>query len=372
MKYVMELLRSYDILGQRPQLFINQTDQYQKEFGGLITIMVIIAGALSSYFFGEELWLKQFPTVNQSKSYNPSPSPLVMDFDEFDMFIRLQNPKGQGYIDPTVYSVRGFVNIQYNNGSYLSTEIDMIPCTNSTFTPENLELFFPYNFTDTWCISREQTKIKKEELRLQGSYGQIDFHMLILRFYACQNTTKEKKCASPEKIQSLLSNTYLSFSTLDNYIQTSNFSYPTTKAVKNYFWSVSKDFYSSTTLFYDITTITSDAGLMFEANQEFITYTATPIINNINLVVTDGRFASLGLQLSNVKNQYYRNYMKLQDVFAQVGGIFQFIQIFTWMIYTYYNDHYYFQELFNSLFSYKPFEKQTDESIKYNDLSSFG
>ena len=288
---------------------------------------------------------------------------MQIDSDKFDFFIKLQDPNKIGFIDQSIYTVKAFINSVLPNGTSPSLDIDIEPCKNSTFTDENLELFFPYNFTNSWCISRNQSKVSKQEIRLQGVYGQLDFHMLIFKFYVCANTSTYKNCSSQEIINSYLSNAYLSLYTIDNFIQTNNFDKPTTKAVKGLFITISNNYYATATLFYDRIQVTSDIGLIFAQNHILSSISANPLLYNFNFQIT-GKFASFALQLNNIKIQYFRKYMKLAEFLAQVGGLLQVIKIIATIIYTYYNQHFYFEDLFNGFFSYSSFNDPLDSARK--------
>jgi len=45
--------------------------------------------------------------------------------------------------------------------------------------------------------------------------------------------------------------------------------------------------------------------------------------------------------------------MKMPEMLAQVGGLLQFVKIIAVVLYTNYNQHFYFEDLFNNFFSYK-------------------
>jgi len=353
MEKVKEGLKTLDFFGEIPQLYTNETTQYQKELGGVITLMVLAVGIVGFLFFGQELWEKKIPTVNQSVAYDPSPDPLMIDFDSFDFFIRLQDPSNVGFIDPSIYTIKASITKFDENRNQTSLDLDLEPCKNSSFTEENLELFYPYNFNGSWCISRNQSKTSLDEIRLEKAFGQAGFHMIIFKLYSCVNKTGGIKCAAADKMSTYLDNAYLALYTIDNFIQTNNFTYPTSKAVKNLFFTVSKNFYASTTLFYDRSVVSSDVGALFSDVRNSISFSTNPLLTNIN---TSGstKFASFALQLSNVKRLFFRKYMKMPEMLAQVGGLLQFVKIIAVIFYTNYNQHFYFEDLFNNFFSYKP------------------
>jgi len=176
--------------------------------------------------------------------------------------------------------------------------------------------------------------------------------MLTFKLYVCENTTSSSNCTSSQEINKYLQNAYLGFYTIDNYIQTNNFTYPNAKAVGNFFLTVSKNYYTSTTLFYDTSVVTSDVGIVYSINEVTTSFNSNPLIKNINLSVSS-KFATFTLQLSNTKKLYFRKYMKVQETLAQVGGIVQFLKVVAVLLYTKYNQHYYFQDLFNTFFSFK-------------------
>jgi len=56
--------------------------------------------------------------------------------------------------------------------------------------------------------------------------------------------------------------------------------------------------------------------------------------------------------------------MKIQETLAQIGGLIQFLKLFIAVIYSNYNQHYYFQDLFNTFFSFKQKETFSNERKK--------
>lgn len=385
-----KLLLFVDQFGQTPQFLIKRNNHFHSVFGGIITIILYVVGLVSLIFFSEEIVFKNSPSVNLSTQTEEHPSKLLF-FDNFEFIIGLQNKNLQVERNEKIFYPRGFLfkTIVNESGSYNQRqEIDLAPCEEELPSSKNYKLFEKLDLEGYYCLSKKQkSNITMNEIFIREFWGNNGFQMLQVKFYDCKNTSTKQNCASQEEIDSFLKLTDLSFYTIDNFIKTRDYKNPFERGLIEKFYYVSKNFQVSITEYIRHLEVLSDDGLLFTTNKTISSFKIDNIIDyNLNERQSES-FVSFSIQLNNVKEMYYRKYSKIQDLAAQVGGIFKTLLIICSWITQLYSEHSYFEHLINNFFQIdfddkpkqtinhfldlKTKDKSLEEIPSLNDTKSF-
>jgi len=78
-------------------------------------------------------------------------------------------------------------------------------------------------------------------------------------------------------------------------------------------------------------------------------------------------FVKLTFEMDTIQGTYVRKYMKLQDVFAQVGGLLQFIKLAAVIMYLNFSRMLYFENIYNKFYSFNV-KNACSEDIKLKNL----
>ena len=192
--------------------------------------------------------------------------------------------------------------------------------------------------------------------------------MLQIKFYECKNTTESQKCATEERLYNVLSNTELSIYITDNYIRTNNYKEPFQRGVHEIFSQASINYIVSITQYYRHTQIESDNGIMFTTTSKINGFKKDEMSKDINYNRTSPNFVTYTLQLNNIIEKYQRKYYKIQDLAAQVGGVYNVIMVICFFIMKLYEENYYFEYLINKYFEVKLYKK--NNNISNNDTNN--
>ena len=355
-----------DLFGHSPTFIINNSIHHKTFFGGILSILAIIVAIITAIFFSQELFLKKSPSVNFNTESNLNPD-ILHYFDNFEFIIGVQNESYTVTIDESLFYAKGFLfNTTINESGIFNNvyEIDLQPCNLALRNSPNYDIFKKYNLENFYCISKNQSKINLNDIYLKEFWGNNGFQMLQIKFYECKNTTESQKCATEERLHNVLTNTGLSIYITDNYVRTNNYKEPFQRAVHEIFSQVSINYIVSITQYYRHTQVESDNGIMFTTSSKINEFKKDEFSKDINYNRTSPNFITYTLQLNNIIEKYQRKYYKIQDLAAQVGGVYNVIMVICLYIVKLYEENYYFEFLINKYFEVKLYKKNNNISNK--------
>lgn len=113
---------TYDFIGIKPALRVNEKDQFKTPFGGFLCIIMLVCTTSACIYFGREVWEKNNPIVNSAELSLTEPLELKLDKVMFDfMFsndLGLINDPSIVNFHPTILSFKeekgGFFPTPFN------------------------------------------------------------------------------------------------------------------------------------------------------------------------------------------------------------------------------------------------------------------
>ena len=333
-----------DQFGQTPQFLIKKDIQYHSIFGGLMTILVYIIGLIALIFFSQEIFSKNSPSVNLATQNDGHPSKIDY-FDNFEFLIGIQNQQYVVEINDKFFTAEGFLfqTVVNDSGTFnIRHTIDLEPCSEALKYSPNYNLFQNLNLEGYYCISRNQSKFNDKDIFIRDFWGSDGFQMLQIKFYDCKNSSTSQNCAPQEEIDKYLGLTEVSLFTVDNLVKTRDYKHPYERTVKEKFYYVSNNFQVSITEYLKHLTIISDDGLLFTTNKTIDMFQHDYLMDYTIYQRDSKTFVSFTVQLNNIREVYYRKYYKLQDLAAQVGGIFKTLLIIFYVITKFHSEHSYY------------------------------
>jgi len=198
--------------------------------------------------------------------------------------------------------------------------------------------------------------------------NQFNYIAMIVRF--CSNETEERyniTCAPKEEIRKRYEGkkSWLNILYQHNIFHASNYKYPYSKA---YFMKqTGLDIYDHTkalydNLYYRKADIVTDSGVIFQEYEEsrflefdYMDFELEP--------PEDGNkyFAKIYMKTWRSDKTYYRTYIKIPDIIANVGGFISLVDVFFRNCYLYYLENEFFVFLYSNLFFLQIEEKLNEE-----------
>jgi len=154
---------------------------------------------------------------------------------------------------------------------------------------------------------------------------------------------------------------------IDNYVDISKKEKPITKFISKIENIIQSNINPIIHLNFNPTFLSSHNGLIFDKQINYSTY-----IYEKNDIYTfenkDDIYTGYYLWLNNRQNYYERIYKRFQDIFSQIGGIYQFVTIISIFINRLYNNFVILKDTENLLFSTnKPKKSKTEKKLKEID-----
>lgn len=365
-----ELFLNIDLLNYRPSIFFNQKDTVNSFPGAILTIIAAIATFILSIFFLRECTDREKYTLSSSDTFNGNNNHTLNYFDfawsvrsglgdEFPDFLRLVNFEFSQITFRRYYNkLKGRSDLD----AFLLPE-DMRKCNVADLDPTgSTNSSLPVN-QGYWCLPEGL-------IHNYYRYGSSSDRLYFI-FFPCQNKTlpdgsiQEPACFPSDVIQKTLQQNELY---LFLHLRNIQINHDALKGHENIFkpylmkftFKFSLDIYLRYLLHIQPVRYDLDIGYIFEDVTPYSSYNYLKYEMQVDTVkkVIEGKFnkhlnkfAMFDLVLADELRHYKRNYVKLQTVAANVGGIAEFFIMICQVLLYYYSKQLYIAELGNSIYS---------------------
>ncbi|CAD8151117.1 unnamed protein product [Paramecium pentaurelia] len=322
-----------DLFGQPPAFKILKQEKFTTSLGFLFTIGLSIVCVLYTFIQLEDLYAQTGPRVTMSEEQVVDTSAYPLEMKNYTIGITManislgslqtlgthftmtvQNCKRIRSLDPTTNKT-----VISQNCTIYPTE----PCGDQHFVTDLQKAYFSkIKLGFVQCLNLKQWQ--ENPPQLQGTVQGTVYQYLQITIAQCKNTTNKTDCAPKEKIWKELQTGYYAVHLIDNLIQMKNpgtpfkdiinlqyttFSNSTSKSVFQNFKIIQSD----TDTGYIMEDIKTEYGLIQSQNRESQdNYNNQFIIQHI-------------INLDSRQGFYIRGYQKLQDIFGNVGGLWQIL-----------------------------------------------
>jgi hypothetical protein len=330
------MLKSIDLIGN--QIGIMKDGHYKNKsvFGGILTIILSFLSLSAFINFGLQIVEKKNPKVMTGNLFELSP--FLNLSKNFPLIVNVIQRGAIPLDDFQTYYNITMVNFYQTmeNGipKKVLTPMKMRICQEEDFLNQKkdfLSVANPSNSLYYFCLPQDQI------IQLWGSIGTSDNNYLALLINKCQNGT-DIICKSDSIITSKFSNMFVQLLVRDFYFDHNNNTNAEQKYLKAINIPISSDFYKRAYLYFRNVDYNTDNGLIFESF-ETKTFYQLDSFKEVIFFSKSAAFypytlAEISLTMAPLKMILTRNYYKVQNLAADVGGI---VKIFT-MILSFFNE----------------------------------
>jgi hypothetical protein len=316
-------LETMDLFGYEIKMKVKRNQTFRTNFGGLLTISILLTIAYVIWYFGNEIIFKKRPYLITTDYNDSDPLRINLTDSNFMIMVGLTDINSLYYIDESIFTVQLKHNIIIRNtdGSMNVTVsyIPMIPCSgkNISLLPDYFNLL---DLKNLYCL-------KETDFYLQGDFGQVVWSYLELNFKRCQNSTSKNSCKSPAEISKYLDGGYFGMAVSDTNIDATDFNNPSIKYGHNFFTSYSIKAYRDFFMYIKTIQVTSDSGWLMEDIQTQNFFSVETVRETWDFRDTSDIFFTFWLRGSLNRQVFERSYLKVQSLAANVGGIVKFLFI---------------------------------------------
>lgn len=317
MKGLFGNLIHLDMLGPSYKFEVNGSQDFKSIWGFILTVLIIGFCATATMIFGIDIWERKKPTVSFSKiSKSSSEIPLW----NLPIMISIYDKNGKNrpnfeeYVSHKIVEVIG----PYTNGDpdiqHIEDKYHFFHCDLSK-QYDYYKQYSGYNYLSLGLYSPnfDQNSTLLNEINSENSIA-FTFY-----FYKCDKA--KSKCA--DDIDEAFDTLDLYFTTVDSLVDATNYTNPIRMFEYSKSVSLSNSFQKTLAIDLERAELASDEGWIFE---DVILSQLTKVSNidiQYSLLAADSIEPKVIMKLSSLKNveRITRNYLKVQEVFAKIGGI---------------------------------------------------
>jgi hypothetical protein len=309
---IENILKSIDILAPTITLKIKKQDSLKSSVGGMLTILVVIISIMAFVGFGIDLIEKRLPQVNYKKELEATPSINLTEdsiiFGIVDQVTLQEIPD----IDRKIYFYLTYGEVFGNNTPSRTTDFPAEKCSNEVL--DKVKKFLLVDGKYYWCIPRNKT------FTINGNSLQGKYNMLRLNADICKNSTTKKDCYSQEYSRANMGRIKMQYIIKDSYADNYNYTEPGIQTIYVNDPMTNTNTMSRQVFFYKTIDYYTDIGWIFP-NPRIQQYKAIDRIEQLYIpVVNSTTLFSHVFFNSFYKDIYLRSYIKIQGVFAYIGG----------------------------------------------------
>lgn len=373
----MTFFKSIDMFGTKINLRYNTQPFINSTLGGVITLftLFLVAGMLLG--FGQDFFKRKNPTVIES-TVSPANYPFwIINNKNYSYGFVMEDINAAQPRDYTqFYYIVAYNRYKKNqNKEWEIAEYYHLPwknCTKDDFSDE--EQFYTRGFGIFLCP-------KFDNIEVGGFWDSEELAFVSIEVHRCLEGSKNphtgENCSSNEKRIQTVNDRFFYSSIVQSVIANpSNYSNPLTYDYSNKYKTINENFLRRELIFNKETYINTDYGWIFKTHIstskigfEFIESDILNIESRTSTLQYDTR-----LYFDKKKRNIFREYVKIQKLAAEVGGILKLFMSLAYIITEYFNNFYLNYSLGKSFISneeFNSFEKYFNSKYMLFNTKTF-
>ena len=313
----------FDIFGERPEFFINGYHTQKTFFGAIISFILYISIFILFIIFSLDMINHENPILVKTNYIDEVPDEYIFD-NNFMVAVVLEYPNYTKFINDKIYTLKIHeTNYSYINGSTIinsEREIKYKKCSEFKFNiiPEYFEVL---DIDNIYCLNLTGFSI-------EGEFMRDRWRTILFNFEKCVNSTDNNfTCESLEEIEKTLNGGYIEVFITDSTIIPNNYKKPMKIFGRNIFSSLNGKDYSEFWLYLKRMDVITDNGLIFHSYDKKYTI-AFDRFNFLKYSSKNDLFLQVAFKLATTREVYHRSYKKIQEICADLSGLFKGIILF--------------------------------------------
>ena len=373
------MFRLLDIYGLPYNFTLFNQPVFKTNVGGIMSIFSIICFILSFVYFGQNFYNYKNPHyINQKMTQRTYPKYPITNND-LVIAVRLENTDGTPIDFSNLITIQFlFLNFTITpDGKYYSENktLGFRDCKTINYTGMRLDYGKNLSGDNFVCLDLDNLVL--------GGFFDIDWqYFLQINVLPCFNSTANNKtnCLAHDKvIDYLLKNDiYMNIYTVKYFSDLSDYDNPLKLQLTNVFSLIDPLIGKSFQLLYKNANISYDMGILMDKTQNYSVFGLDYFFSDSYTIYPPMTHPSeksilifFQLFITNNVETFIVNYIKIQEIFANIGGIFNSIFLFFTVITSIFNIHERDMKIVNHLFDFSDFvdNNYLNKIIKEEDKS---
>jgi len=353
MLFFSNLLKRVDLFGSEIKFNYKGRSTLQTHFGGIVTAIAFGLCLYLTYIFGLDIVQKDKPVTRLSKHLQNS----VVDLKTFPIIFRVAQPNGAPIPNQDSLLTLDFQTLTFNTDNVTKANI-ITKLKNVTISKCDPDKHFgkykEFILSPSSIVPKENIYCVdfNDYTSFYNDYGTPNSTFMDLNVKVCNSVLHNKTCGSQADIDKYLNVFYTYMYFPNNFIDPNSYLNPSTLYMDVYSQRTGKDFYRRNYFRIANTEIVTDNGLFFvEEKKETVRQLMS---TRMDLDYSDAdpttKYA-MTFESPRIADQYYRSYAKIQNLFANLGGLFNIILIAGKLLCMYISEYsLYFQQAKQQIF----------------------
>lgn len=317
----------FDFFGDQISFTYKNNQKFKSSLGGVVTLILGVLTILLLYGLGQNFFKRQNPRFVKEDIFVKNSTMMPINNSNFPIAFKIENGSGGKIPKTNLYlkmsseeTTKKLKEDLMEYESVYSMPINLKPCTEDLF--DNKEVFDKYNFRDYECPIMNET--------IGGSYTENTIKYLYVTVNLCRKNFDEEIndfCDDENNTISLLDQGNIYLSTLLQFplIQPSNYTTGIKQDFVLHYFVISNKILKSVFYFFKKIKLISDYGWLIEDKMQEETFGYSYKENDASFkdinYNDDGVLAWLTINIEKDTVQYIREYEKISNLAANVGGI---------------------------------------------------
>lgn len=307
-------LLKLDFFSEHISFNYNESKRINSTVGMLLTMIVVFLSASLCIVFGKDTYYKTTPTVSQTQNYLEN---SIVTKNNLFFFFRFQLYGGT--IFDKAFDYLKFVHrrLYYEDAALVKvTEEDVVfeNCNDSHFKSLGDKLSIG-SIDYSQYVNRYYCIKFPDDFYVYNPYGYSNSILNAFMIKSCQSETS----VCPDDMQIKLSEIYLDFYYLDNYVDSLDYVNPIKYYFNSFLEQLTNEFQKRSYISFINVVYTSDNGWLLENKEKIEFASFNSKTQQVNALANNNLYI-LAVDSPRVTTKYFRTYLKVQDMFAKVGG----------------------------------------------------
>lgn len=321
----LRLFKKIDFLGQEFNFEKDNSIHYKTVQGAFLSLLTLISILVIAFLFGQEVYKRENPNIASSREFILQSRVYLKDYPVLFSF---HNPDTTDLSNVTnvfdfaigTYTVSSSYDSE-TNSSKLTTSVDY--SLKLTLCKDKLNEFNKYRNEVNYFINNSKMTLYcfnfNDETYFQNEMGSDDSVFIRLIIKGCDDTQRSD-CNSSRLNSLLMNQIQMGITMIDHYVDSTDYSNPVKQYTNRIVLYISKGLFKITNIFVTKNTFISDNGWLLEKKEVNDYYYINGYLKEASLSNNDNL---LGIILESPRLRYkdFRSYLKIQELFARVGGI---------------------------------------------------
>ena len=328
------IINSINIYGLQYSIHYKDKRTFVSSLGIFLSIFSILFFIILLYYYFQKLIFRSSFSILVSNERKISNS---IDLNNIPIMISLLNNNAslieinQNYFDISVWK-KTLTPINNSNTLISYSRIELEYCNQSIYQNKYPEMK-RYDLSKYLCIKPNQN------LKIKGRYGDtINVYNSINIYFSVCITEDCLKNNDINELTKILYNSYISMNYLYDTINHYNYSSPFNKIFRNEVFQISPIVFKKFIYYFSSMKYISDNGILFIKEKKYKSFTFDHLYldfvgrNNTDSTTTYdnkkfSKIIQISLSCADYSIVYNRNYLKITEIFSNIGGLIDFIFI---------------------------------------------